>query len=135
MHTDQGPLMRVARSARGKLRQLELWLRATYPLPAPVRVQVRSLAPEDGMPVDGTFRRTGRRFSIAVAPAPYYRMADALLHEWAHLLSWSPTGEAAGELAHEHPDEWGLWDARLRRGFYDEGGCLDALEFSPRPWR
>lgn len=128
--------MAAARSARGKLKQLELWLRATYPLPAPTRVQVRPIKPDaDGMPIEGTFRRVGQRFSIVIAPAPFHTMADALLHEWAHLLAWSPTGEAAGELAHEHPDEWGLWDARLRRGFYDEAGWRDALEYSPRPWR
>lgn len=121
----------MAKSARGRLKQVELWLRANYPVVLPVRVQVRKLVnSEDGLPIDGFFHRVGERFSICVAPNPLHMMIDTLLHEWAHMLAWSPTVE---EMGVEHPDEWGLWDARLRRAFYDEEGWKDAQEFSLRP--
>lgn len=119
--------MPKANTDRGRLRQVENWLRATYPLVAPVQVRVRYLAPDkDGLPTEGLFHRTGKRFSISIAPGPLDQMIDALLHEWAHMLAWSPVLE---QMDVEHPPEFGLWEARLRTDFYDEKGWKDAAEY------
>lgn len=112
---------------------MERWLAANFKPALPTTVLVGTVEKD----YQGTFGRYGRTFRIRLNRRLLGDMDAAihtLLHEWAHALSWSPAWEGE-ETAHEHPDEWGLWIARLYRAFVDEGGDMDASEFSPRPFR
>lgn len=122
-----------AKTVRGRLRQIERWLRSNFTPALPVTVRVGRVE-HNWL---GTFQRAGDEFHIRINRKlldNWDAAVETLLHEWAHAMAWSPVFEA-NELAHEHPDEWGLWMARIYRRFVDEGGMQDADEFSARPWK
>ena len=93
-----------------KLRDLVGRLREHAPPLLPVRVYVRQRLPDDHqgwccLVYDGT---RPARFHILVRRAAWPTMKDAVLHEWAHALSWQE-----GELTEMHGPEWGLAYARV----------------------
>lgn len=89
---------------------------------------------DEGHRLAGEFERQGDVFRIRVLNTLSWETSiESLIHEWAHVLAWQPQMEH-NELTPEHPDEWGLWMARLYREFVDEGGSKDADEFPSSPW-
>jgi len=65
---------------------------------------------------------------VLVEDTPYHAV-QILFHEWAHALSWgTPTKQ-------DHPDEWGIWYARIYRAYMDEGGYEQSVRLSAHPWR
>lgn len=84
------------------------WLRREFPSRYPVKVRSRPLKNLSG---DSSFQN--RRFYIRInSRKPYTERIDAILHEWAHVLTWFGAGRAE-----DHSDEWGLWYAKLYRAW------------------
>lgn len=127
--------MPQARSARGKLRQVERWLWQEYTPLFPVRVVFRPKVSQNSQDF-ATTRRIKSQFYVSIWTGLLVWPAVAtrfLLHEAAHVLSWQIHRED-DFTEHDHPPEWGIWMARLETDFYDGTGFDDACELSPRPW-
>lgn len=99
-----------------------------FPLSHPVHVAIVGKMPEQQRNGDwfGCSWRTGRVNRIAmkqVGDGTDYigqcSMIDTLLHEYAHLLSWSAMHDLH-EYKHYHDDVWGIWYARLYRAWCKE---------------
>lgn len=125
--------MPAAKTNRGRLAQVERWLRAAFPLDKPVSVQVLEDLGDDGEAfadcdlVKGRFEI--RLHADLLCESTPYHAIEKLMHEWAHARAWfHPTKE-------HHPDIWGVHYARIYRAYVDEGGYEKSLRISPHPWR
>ena len=88
-----------------KWRKVLNWLRREFPLS---RVRVRQL----NMKHQGECDFLAHRFEISIQKKQCFNLRlDALLHEWAHALTWH------GNDVDDHGAEWGLAYARLYRTF------------------
>lgn len=121
-----------AKTPRGRLRQVERWLAANFPTALPVRVVARDLS-------DGKLGLTSRQrdsFVICIHRSILgagLLDCEVLLHEHAHAGSWRPHLEGDVFEIH-HDDEWAIAYGKRYRAYFDEGGDVDAEEFSARPW-
>lgn len=124
--------MAKAQSARGRLRQVEHWLRANFPCDKPVVVRVTNVYPHAAETA-----RQGRKYIIKLGRIALARwgdeMIETLIHEWAHARVWRTHRE--NDLEHYHDAEWAIEYGALYQAFYDKGGDRDADEFPARPWR
>lgn len=127
--------MPAAKTPRGRLRQVELWLASEFPTPVPTRVRVSPI--KGGLL--GICDRLKDRCNIRISPELVTDSLigiaiETLFHEWSHALTMrlELLGHPKDE---EHPDEGGIYNWRMLRSWHDEGGEADSAEFSPRPWR
>ena len=82
------------------------WLRRNFPAIHPISVRSVILKKDQG---ETEF--TGKYFWIRVHPKlPFLSRMDALLHEWAHCLTWF-----GPETDEDHSAEWGIAYARIYR--------------------
>lgn len=92
-----------------KWRRLLAWLRANYPANHPVTVRGKRHLKDVG-----TTELFRRGFLIEVETATCWQVRfDAILHEWAHCLTWE-----GAETEEDHSAEWGMAYARLYREFF-----------------
>jgi len=88
-----------------KWRKVTNWLKREYPLK---RVRVHQL----NIPNQGECDYINHCFEIRIQKKQCFNLRlDALLHEWAHALTWK------GNDRDEHGSEWGLAYARLYRAY------------------
>jgi hypothetical protein len=84
------------------------WLKRNFPAQRPVYVKSKSIKKFHGL----TDLITGY-FLIEISRKQSYELrVDALLHEWAHCLTWFSAEETA-----EHSAEWGIDYAKIIRTF------------------
>lgn len=138
-----------AQTTRGRLRQVEHWLRANYPTALPVRVRVAQLSRKvdpdsDGHDLEITSRRISRtsrkrdRFWVTLDPFCLQHPVvaiETLIHGWAHAFAWRPHLEDDPVFEVHHDFEWSGIYGRIYNSYFDEGGTVDSFEFSPRPWK
>jgi len=121
-----------ARTGRGRLRQVEHWLRANFPCDRPVTVRLARIGPHAAE----TGRRR-RKYEIRLSRAAFGRwgaeLCEVLIHEWAHARVWRTHRE--NDVDSYHDAEWAIEFGVLYQAFYDRGGDKDSEEFSPRPWK
>ena len=93
-----------------------IWLRRNFP--AQRRVVIRSMRK---MKWQGEALLHGKLFSIEVNKEQSFNLRiDALIHEWAHILTWF--GESFQ--AEEHSAEWGIAYAKIYRTWLEWNyGC------------
>jgi len=124
--------MARARSARGRLRQVERWLWANFPCDRPVVVRILKLGPHVAETA-----RVGRKYTIRLSRRAFNRwgidLTEVLIHEWAHARVWRTHRE--NDIATYHDAEWAIEFGALYQAFYDLGGDDDSAEFSARPWK
>lgn len=93
-------------------------LRRVFPPAYPVRVRIRRSIKKEfancnlhGCVRDG--RDEWSHFTIYLdGSAAFGVLCEALVHEWAHLLSWSHLHDANPDY-HGHDETWGVWYAKL----------------------
>lgn len=104
----------MALTPRTKLvRKYARQLRRMFPAPHPVRVRVvpaRLMRDENGDPLDGTclLNEAETRFDIWISDAPGNDVAETLIHEWCHALTW-----AEWERTEKHGPQWGVVYAEM----------------------
>lgn len=86
------------------------WLRLQFPAAYPVAVRRLDLAKAK---IDGDCSFNDARFRIRIEKNQVFSpMMDALIHEWAHAISWlGPPG------IEDHSSEWGVAYARIYSAF------------------
>jgi hypothetical protein len=88
-----------------KWRKVTNWLRREFPLS---RVRVRQMDMEN----QAECEYVNHRFEIVIQKKQCFNLRlDALLHEWAHALTWH------GNDTDDHGSEWGLAYAMLYRAW------------------
>ncbi len=88
-----------------KWRKVLNWLRREFPLR---KVRVRRMDIQH----QGECDLLNSRFEIIIQKKQCFNLRlDALLHEWAHALTWH------GNDSDDHGSEWGLAYARLYRAY------------------
>jgi len=119
--------MPMARTRRGRLRQLEHWLSDQFPTPRSTYVRVCDLKRSKGGPF-GDCNRDGSRLQIRVhSKLTWYVAADTLFEEWAHAMTWPlACAEARTE---PHDEAWGIAYAKIRNAFHDRGGYLTSRNY------
>ena len=109
--------MPMARTRRGRLKQVEKWLRVNYLPVYSIRVRFVTL-PTKGS--DRTFADClldDGHLTIRLHKNLTWHIAtEALIHEWAHALTWDTNEE-------HHGPEWAACYGRIYSEFYDHGGC------------
>ena len=104
--------MPMARTRRGRLRQVEAWLRQEFPPPLETVVRVESV--KDAM---GDCGLVGGRLVVRVHNrATWYHAIDLMLHEWAHACAWQREKQ-------EHNRTWSDVYGRIYRAWYSGGGA------------
>ena len=125
--------MARARTDRGRLRQVENWLRANHPCDRPVVVRISTGV----RPHAAETAREGRQYVIRLGRDAFRRwgadLAEVLIHEWAHARVWRTHRE--NDVENYHDDEWAIAYGKLYREFFDRGGDIDSCEFAPAPWK
>ncbi len=113
---------------RTRLRDIELWLKASFPTTYPVEVRVERIAAHDGRPVDGEcYIGAPRKLRIRVSrDLERHTAIETLLHEYAHAVTW-PTPHAESHLRSQrvhadHSDAFWLAFGQIYRAFFDGAG-------------
>jgi hypothetical protein len=124
--------MPMARTKRGRLRQIERWLNDEFPTPRPTYVVMhdfgRNLQLSPEKQDFGDCDRVGRRIRIRIHSRLSWHFAIwTLFHEWAHSMTW-PLASMEYNVE-EHPDEMGLAFIRIWRKFYDEEGWRESRDY------
>ena len=120
--------MPLARTKRGRVRQVANWLRAEFPTPWPVRISLLDLGNQERC-YHGACSRRGRKLAIEVNHrAPKYVMIGTLLHEWAHAMTW-PVANLEESKPIDHDAEWGLAYARIVRAYEDFDGWKTSRQY------
>ena len=130
--------MPMSKTRRGRLHQVAHWLKAEFPAPYPVTVQVLRIGPQRreraGRDDKGETVRLGRRIYVRVdSRLKWGEAIDTLLHEWAHAASWT-LDAAEQRLPSTHPDEFWLMYGRIYRAYYEENGWRKSRDY-PVPSR
>ena len=133
--------MPAAETTRGRLRQVERWLRHHYPMKRPVRVRVDVTEKSEGKRDDGlTYRLAGGGPGLVIllnnellAPEHDLYLVEVLIHEWAHGRVWRVDLEDDHRAVHR--PEWALEYGLIYQHYCDRGGWRGSHRFSPRPWR
>lgn len=86
------------------------WLRREFP--ADKTVTVRTIIPGNAsIPQGEIVQESYTRFSINIKRQCLSLKIDAVIHEWAHLLTWHGNDED------EHGEEWSLMYGRIYRAW------------------
>ena len=125
--------MPMARTRRGRLRQVEGWLRDHFLTPYPVKVVVaKSPNPFKKDRDYGECYRRGRRILIRIdGSLTWYVAIETLIHEWAHAVSLKHDVLENKRVQGAHDSEWGINLARIYRAYYDEDGFLESRTYPP----
>ena len=123
--------MPMAKTRRGRLRQIEGWLRANFPTAYPVTVTVARLGKPDAKLGDyGEFSRRGKRCYIRIDNRlTWHPATETLLHEWAHAVSLKHDNLESRRAGGAHDEGWGLNYARIYRRYFDEDGVIESRGF------
>lgn len=98
-----------------EIRKTAAYLRKVLPPLLPIRVYIRDNLEDEGVCQLNTKRGRPTSFSIYLKKHKAFQpMLDALMHEWAHALSW--VDDECGE---DHDAAWGIAHATVYR--YLEG--------------
>jgi hypothetical protein len=115
----------MARTRRGRLRQIERWLNAEFPPPRPTFVRVCYIAPG----AFGDTNRIGNRIQIRIHSKRTWHVAIyALFEEWAHAMTW-PLACVEDHTPHHGP-EFGLAYSSILTGYFDNEGWKDSRDYS-----
>ena len=120
--------MPMARTRRGRLRQIENWLCEEFPPPRPTSVQVCDLrrVKDSGF---GYTDRIGNRIQIRIHSKLTWHIAIyALFEEWAHAMTW-PLAAVEDYTPHHGPD-FGIAYASILHRYFDDEGWKDSRDFS-----
>lgn len=102
-----------------KWRKIIAWLRRNFPAQYPVYVKSIPMKKLHGL--EELFYRPKKYFRILISRNESFELrADALLHGWAHFLTWF-----GAETHEEHSSEWGIAYAKILRTFeeWNYGRC------------
>jgi len=120
--------MPMARTRRGRLRQIERWLNDHFPPPRSTSVRVCDL----GRGKRGGFgetERAGNEIRIRIHSRLTWHVAIyALFEEWAHAMTW-PLANVEDETPHHGP-EFGLAYASILHRYFDEDGWEESRSYS-----
>ena len=112
---------------RGRLRQIEKWLRKEFPTPFTTRVRIQKNTKE--FKDYGATYRVGNEILILISKHLRWHVAiETLLHEWAH--AQVVTFDHIENEKAEHDDNWAIHYGRIYRSFYDNGGCEDSRYYT-----
>jgi len=115
----------MARTRRGRVRQVARWLADEFPTPLPVEIKFVAKC-SDG--AQGECYRRGRRVVIEIRSALTWHFAiECLLHEWAHAMGW--TFDHVEERKVPHDAQWGIHFAEVWSAFYDFEGWKRSREY------
>lgn len=119
--------MPMARTRRGRLRQLEHWLSDKFPTPRPTYVRVCDLKRNQGGSFGDTARQ-GKELHIRLhSKLTWYVAVDTLFEEWAHAMTW-PLANIENRAGH-HDEAWGIAYARIRHAFHDLEGWKESRDY------
>lgn len=125
--------MPMAKTRRGRLRQIEAWLRDRYPAPYPTEVVVRALPQSGEERAFGCTEKIGRRVRITIhSRLTWHHAIECLIHEWAHAMVWRPQHVERRRDEFPHDEEWSAAYGRIYRDYYDGDGCADSREYPAR---
>jgi hypothetical protein len=142
---DGEALMSLARTRKGRVKQMEGWLRANFPTPYPVKVKFVPFIPcckEDlhfltkvqiRQGIYGECQQFGRYFLITLSEKRNKTIAqclETLMHEWAHASTTRHDKIEARRK--DHDPEYALEFGRIYSSWHDEGGCEASGSF---PWK
>ena len=120
-----------AKTARGRLRQIENWCRDHHETTYPVKSVTWAAGMKDFG--DTTFFPEGKYLRIRcdknLLTISIPLSIHIIMHEWAHAMSWDNSS------TEYHCDEWAKAYARLYRHFFDELGYEESKEYDPAPWK
>ncbi len=98
-----------------KLRKTMRWLRQKFPAPLDVSVRCNVIRDRSGRTYWGEVQeRQGKLFVRINNRKSHPLMNEALLHEWAHVITW-----LGAERDIHHGGEWGLAYARIFDAFQE----------------
>jgi hypothetical protein len=103
----------MAKTRRGRLRQVERWLNRYFPTPRPTHVRVIPFKRKrgEGGYIWAETERIKDRIQITLhSKIPWNDAIDTLLHEWAHAVVWPL---ATAEHTVGHTTEWAVTYGRI----------------------
>jgi len=99
-----------------KLREWARWLRKVAPPPRPVKIR---RVPRSRLEGAAGWTYAGRRKSYFVIELAdnlsFGEIQDALIHEWAHVLTWN---DAVAGLSTDHDEVWSARHGQIYRAFH-----------------
>jgi len=110
---------------RGRLRQIEKWLRQEFPTPFPTWVRV--VKPYKDLGHGESYRLGNKLFIVLSRSLTWHYAIDTLLHEWAHAVCSTFDHVEADKPPHD--DQWALTYGKIYRAFFDNGGWIDSRYF------
>lgn len=125
--------MPMARTRRGRLRQIANWLRDEFPTPYPVDLKftkVRDRVDAEGESCTGETYRRGRRVVIELDSRLRWMPAiEVLLHEWAHAMVYRHHHVERLRDDAPHDEEWAIAYGKVYRAFHDRDGWRDSRKY------
>lgn len=123
--------MPMSKTRRGRLKQVENWLRDKFPTPYKTLVRVEA-APQFGKGhyYGVTWRRDDGIVLISISNKLTWTPAqEVLIHEWAHAMTWRPDHiERLRDHAH-HDTEWAIAYGKIYQRFHDGKGGIESREY------
>lgn len=116
--------MAKSRTKRGRLKQVEGWLRVECPQPRPTRVLYKAWDDDH----EGWTDRKGRTMILYIHPkCTLSASIRALFEEWAHARAW-PLARIEN-FVREHSPEFGLAYADILHKYFDLEGEKDSWRY------
>lgn len=122
--------MPMAKTRRGRLRQIECWLRHKFPTPFKTYVRVESLPQIGPGKMDGeTYRRDNGTIVVRISnKLTWHPAIECLIHEWAHALVWRED-HIEYRRRTPHDEEWAVAYGRIYRRYNDQGGAKESRTY------
>jgi len=113
---------------RGRLRQVEKWLRQEFPTPFPTSVRVQKKNKQFTY-LGFTYRQGNKIFILIWSGLAWHSAVETLLHEWAHaqIVTFDHV-EASYKT--EHDENWAIHYGKIYRAFFDDGGWQESRHFT-----
>ena len=108
--------MPMARTKRGRIRQVHRWLEAEFPAPHPVRVSICKVKKDYG---DCDLIKSGVLHVRVNCDLDWYASIEWLLHEYAHAVAW-------GKEKNAHDRAWSDRYGRIYRRWHNKGGAEES---------
>ncbi len=119
----------MAKTRKGRIRQVANWLRQEFPTPYPVRLRIEVLGPPGAKQgLMGETYRSGKCLVIRIdSRLKWMEAINTLLHEWGHAEDWRLN--RMENVRPPHDDSWALKHGKIYRWYHDEGGALRSRDF------
>jgi hypothetical protein len=119
----------MARTRRGRLRQVENWLNDKFPPPRPTLVKLFDLKRgKRDCPDAITFRKGRRIFILIHSKLSGGESVLCLIEEWAHARTWGLV--QSEKVAKDHGPEWGIAHAEIKSAYFDENGWKESRDYA-----